>query len=285
VETVLGMMAIPVLGLGIVAFAIWRDRSATSQIENAVPSTAVVRSIDETMQRIQTSMAGFNIVYKISMLVTPPGGGAPYAAVCRHDIPSEMVPYLQPGTTIRVLIDPKRRKRVLPDLSQAEPGDLQYQFSNAIAQAMGTPAGPNGPVTVVRRSNTGFGVSRGAPPVTNLGETPLQGALLSAAQLLATGTRGTALIKSVSPLGITVGQVSPGSDAATLNDPLWMFSAEIALPDRSPYTAAFGTRVPLEKTSIVTAGSLVNVAVDPADPGRRIAIDWHSSPLEGAVTF
>ncbi len=125
-EIVLGMMAIPALGLGIVAFAIWRDRSATYQIENGLPSTAVVRSIDETMQRIQTSMAGFNIVYKISMLVTPPGGGAPYAAVCRHDIPSEMVPYLQPGATISVLVDPKRRKRVLPDLSRAETGNILF---------------------------------------------------------------------------------------------------------------------------------------------------------------
>ena len=54
-EIVLGMMAIPALGLGIVAFAIWRDRSATYQIENGLPSTAVVRSIDETMQRILMS--------------------------------------------------------------------------------------------------------------------------------------------------------------------------------------------------------------------------------------
>jgi hypothetical protein len=101
----------------------------------------------------------------------------------------------------------------------------------------------------------------------------------SAAQLLATGTHGTAVITTAMPLGKTVRDVNPAAEASHLNDPMWLFTVEVSLAGQSPFPAVFGHRVPVDKVALVAPGVKLAVAVDEADKNQDVAIDWDKSPI------
>jgi hypothetical protein len=101
----------------------------------------------------------------------------------------------------------------------------------------------------------------------------------SADQLLATGVRAVADVTTASPLGKTVRDVNPNADPSRLDDPMWLFTVVVHLPGQEPSPAVFGHRVPLAKLARVAPGIRLAVAVDPADPHNRVAIDWEQSPL------
>jgi len=101
----------------------------------------------------------------------------------------------------------------------------------------------------------------------------------SAAQLLATGTHGTAVITTAMPLGKTVRDIDPTASADKLNDPVWVFTVEVSLAGQAPFPAVFGHRVPLAKLASVAPGVKLAVAVDESDKNNEVAIDWDRSPL------
>jgi hypothetical protein len=100
----------------------------------------------------------------------------------------------------------------------------------------------------------------------------------SAAQVLATGTHGTAVITSAQPLGKTVRDVNPDADPSRLNDPMWLFTVEATLPGEAPFPAVFGHRVPLDKIASVAPGVKLAVSVNLSDH-NEVAIDWDRSPI------
>jgi hypothetical protein len=101
----------------------------------------------------------------------------------------------------------------------------------------------------------------------------------SAAQLLATGTHGTAVITTAMPLGKTVRDINPNADPSRLNDPMWLFTIEVTLAGQAPFPAVFGHRVPLAKLMAVAPGAKLAVAVNEANKNQEVAIDWDQSPL------
>jgi hypothetical protein len=101
----------------------------------------------------------------------------------------------------------------------------------------------------------------------------------SAATILATGTHGTAVITTAMPLGKTAGQVNPSIDPPQANDPIWVFTVEVALAGQAPFPAVFGHRVPMAKVAALAPGVRLAVAVDPQNPNQDVAIDWDKSPL------
>jgi hypothetical protein len=101
----------------------------------------------------------------------------------------------------------------------------------------------------------------------------------SAAQLLATGTHGTAIVTTAMPLGKTVRQVNPSADLSTLDDPIWMFTVEVSLAGQAPFPAVFGHRVPRDKAASIGPGTKLAVAVNPANRNQEVAIDWNQSPM------
>ena len=58
-----------------------------------------------------------------------------------------------------------------------------------------------------------------------------------------------------------------------------MFKVEIPLELGSPIEAMYLHRVPLGKVGQLSAGEHLNVAVNPANPTREVAIDWDTSPV------
>jgi hypothetical protein len=101
----------------------------------------------------------------------------------------------------------------------------------------------------------------------------------SAAQLLATGTHGTAVITTAMPMGRTVRQINPSADPSTLDDPLWMFTVEVSLAGQTPFPAVFGHRVPKDKAGSIGPGTKLAVAVNPVNKNQEVAIDWNQSPM------
>ena len=98
-------------------------------------------------------------------------------------------------------------------------------------------------------------------------------------QILATGTHGTAVITTASPMGKTVRDMNPNADPSRLNDPMWLFTVEVSLAGQNPFPAVMGHRVPLAKLATIAPGVRLAVAVNPANPNNEVAIDWDKSPL------
>jgi hypothetical protein len=98
-------------------------------------------------------------------------------------------------------------------------------------------------------------------------------------QILATGTHGTAVITTASPMGKTVRDINPNADPSRLNDPMWLFTVEVSLAGQNPFPAVMGHRVPLAKLATIAPGVRLAVAVNPANPNNEVAIDWDKSPL------
>lgn len=98
-------------------------------------------------------------------------------------------------------------------------------------------------------------------------------------ELLATGTHGTAVITTASPLGKTVRDINPNADPSRLNDPMWLFTVEVSVAGENPFPAVFGHRVPLAKLATVAPGVRLAVAVNMANRNNEVAIDWERSPL------
>ena len=100
--------------------------------------------------------------------------------------------------------------------------------------------------------------------------------IVSAAELLATGQRMTGVLRQFSSTGKTAGEANPA--AANPDDPLYAMTLELPLEGAMPIVAAFVTRVPAGKTVQLALGKRMNVAVNPGNPTREVAIDWDTSP-------
>lgn len=145
------------------------------------------------------------------------------------------------------------------------------------------------PSVVAPGGGMNFGFDQTGQPLT--GETDqLVGAVRSgalptipgsAAQLLATGARGIAVVTTAQPMGKTVRDVNPNADPSRLNDPMWLFTVTASVPGQPPFPAVFGHRVPLDKVAYVAPGVRLNVAVNLADRMNEVAIDWDTSPIAG----
>ena len=99
----------------------------------------------------------------------------------------------------------------------------------------------------------------------------------SAAELLATGQRMTAILREFSPTGKTVGDSNPAAENPS--DPVYVFKMELPVAGGTPLEAICLNRVPAGKTGELSLGAQLNVAVTPANPTREVAIDWSTSPV------
>jgi hypothetical protein len=304
---VLVSFGIPVL---IVIWAFFKFRGTTSTIKGGIPAEALIQSLAETGMTVSTPSAGPEApVYRIGLLVNPPGG-APYAVEDTHAIPRLYIPMTVPGAQIGVLIDPKNPMKVVPDWSRIsgsakpaayragafqpagyQPGADQAGMADpgaGMSEAAAILSGAGSVAGTVMENPGGVNVSFDAQGNPVSGVNDMIGAVRSgamptikgkAAQILATGTHGTAVITTAQPLGQTVRDIDPSADPSRLNDPIWLFTVEVSLAGIKPFPAMFGHRVPLAKVAQVAPGVQLAVAVDESNPSQEVAIDWDRSPI------
>ncbi len=176
--------------------------------------------------------------------------GEPYTAHARVTAFPGSVP---DSGTFQCAIDPKRAKKVvlLLDKLIANRGtesaamDMESASAGAIAGA-------------VRAHGSGI------PNV-------------SVAELLAKGQRMTAVVREFSPTGKTAGELTPGAPSG--DDQMYVFKLEIPMKGSNPIEAVCVHRVPAAKIDRLGLGERLNVAVNPANSTREVAIDWETSPI------
>ena len=249
----------------------WLIRKLTgtsSPIQNGLPADAVIESIADTGVTVTMPSVGPNAPeYKLSLQVTPTGGGSPYPVEIKVIVPRVYIPMILPGAHIGVLVDP------------AKPSNVSIDFGRIGGSAAdGDPAAPDGTEVAFDASGqpSAADVSAVVGAVRSGSLPTTKG---SAAELLATGTRCTAVITTAQPLGKTVRDIDPSAEASHLNDPMWLFTVEVTLAGEAPFPAVFGHRVPLDKVGGIAPGVKLAVAVNLANRNQEVAIDWDKSPI------
>ena len=268
----------------------------TGPIKGGVPSDALIESITDTGTTVSMPSVGPGAPeYKFVLQVTPAGGaGAPYQVEVKALVPRLYIPMVVPGARVGVLIDPTNPMKLSIDFSRINATSMAGEGANpgagmseaaAILSGAGSIAGtvmenPGGvTVTFDPQGNPVSGVNDMVGAVRSGSMPTIKG---KAAQLLATGTHGTAVVTTAQPLGKTVRDIDPSADPSRLNDPVWLFTVEVSLAGIKPFPAMFGHRVPLAKVAQIAPGVQLSVAVDESDPSQEVAIDWDRSPVGSA---
>ena len=305
-SSVIGIIALTVgLPLVIVAWAMNKMRKDTAKIKDGISADADVQSITDTGTTITSPSAGAEApVYRFQLLVTPPGGGAPYETQPTHAVPRIYIPMVTPGMRMGIKIDPKNPLRVVPDWDRLNAPALDGGAGGGAPQ--GVQGGRGRTVTMSFDGVQGGGYSTvaagavpGAAPMLSFdangmpdmgGVQSLVGAVRSGAvptikgsyeTLMATGVRGTATITTAMPFGKTAGQVNPSVNPERFNYPVWVFTVEVSLAGEDPFPAVFGHFVRPDKVGLLAPGVHLSVSVDPQNKYQDVAIDWDNSPLVG----
>ena len=220
-------------------------RKREKRLEQAgVEAQAVLTSFREVGQQ------NFTPLVDLTLRITPADGSAPFEATIRSQVEFSVIGKLQAGDTVRVRYDPEDHGNL----------ELVGNFSSGGADAEAT----------LESASAGDI----AAAVQATGET---GQKKSAADLLATGQRMTAVLREFSPSGKTVGELDPSLPDP--NDPVYVIKAELPIDGSSPIETVFMNRVPEAKVASLSLGAQMTVAVNPANPTREVTIDWANSPV------
>ncbi|HEX5631468.1 MAG TPA: DUF3592 domain-containing protein [Acidimicrobiia bacterium] len=176
-------------------------------------------------------------VAKFTLDVTV-GDAIPYRVEIRQLVSRVAIGSFQPGATIPVLVDPDDPQQVAIDFSADMPA------------------------------------SSALPPMA--ASLSLEGAKVgSAAELLATGKQGNAVITAMQDMGDISDLGLQESSAPGADDRVFLIQLEVKLPGRDPYTATIGHRVPEHLVGKVGPRTEVVVAVGRGDD-QEVAIDWEA---------
>ena len=265
-----------------VVWLIVRTMGASLPIRNGVRSEGIIKAWRDTGM-VESHGAGTlgSSIYDLQLEVTPVGGGAPVIAHTRAQLDSFMDPSI--GARIPIIISPTNPRRVKVDHSRTAPAlDKSWHTASdagsfdPAAQAPAAGAAPGldfafdanlNPSTASLDDTMGRIASDTMPTINQ-----------SAAQILASGARGTAEITTCQPMGKTVRQVNPHA-TAHLDDAMWLFTVKVTVPGQGTWPAVMGHRVPPEKAGSIGPGVKLAVAVNLADKMNEVAIDWDKSPL------
>ena len=219
-------------------------RKREKRLEEAgVNTQAVLVSFREIGQQ------NFTPLVDLTLRITPAGGSGPFEVTARAQVQFSQIGKLQPGDTITVRYDPEDHGNF----------ELVGEFSSGGGAEESLDSASAGDI---------------AAAVQATGET---GQRRSAAELLASGQRMTAVLREFSPSGKTVGELDP--TLPDPNDPVYVIKAELPIDGSSPIETVFMNRVPEAKVASLRLGAHLNVAVNPANPSRELTIDWTNSPV------
>jgi hypothetical protein len=193
----------------------------------------------------------FTPLVDLTLQITPPDGTGQFEVTVRTQIEFSVIGNLKPGDAFSVRYDPEDHNNLeLGDkIGSAAPGGTEQSLEDASAGQI-------------------------AAAVQATGDT---GQRRSAAELLASGQRMTAVLREFSASGKTVGDIDPSQPDP--KDPVYVLKAELPIEGSTPIEAVFMNRVPEAKVGSLSLGAKLNVAVNPADPSHQVTIDWTKSPI------
>lgn len=223
--------------------SLFGGKKRQQRLEQAgVNAQAVLVSFREVGQQ------NFTPLVDLTLRITPANGSGPFQVTARTQVEFSQIGNLKPGDVFSVRYDPD-------DHGNWELGD---KISSAAPE----------------QSLDSTSAGEIAAAVQATGDT---GQRRSAADLLASGQRMTAVLREFSPSGKTVGDLNPALPDPS--DPVYVFKAELPIDGSSPIEAVFMNRVPEAKVASLRLGAHLSVAVNPANPSREVTIDWANSPV------
>jgi len=224
-------------------------RKREKRLEEAgVDAQAVLVSFREVGQQ------NFTPLLDLTLRITPADASGPFEVTTRGQVQFSVVGKLAPGDTITVRYDPEDHENF--DVV----GEWEFSGGGASGAEASLHSASAGDIAAAARAT---------------GET---GPKKSAAELLASGQRMTAVLREFSPSGKTVGELDPSLPDPS--DPVYVFKAELPIDGTSPIETVFMNRVPEAKVASLRLGAHMTVAVNPANPTREVTIDWANSPVD-----
>jgi hypothetical protein len=213
--------------------------------EAGVNAQAVVVTFTEVGQQ------NFTPLVDLTLRITPADGTGQFEVTIRTQIEFSVIGNLKPGDAFSVRYVPQDHNN--------------FELGEKISSA-----GPDGAEQSLDSASAGDI----AAAVQATGDT---GQRRSAAELLVSGQRMTAVVREFSASGKTVGDLDPAQPDP--NDPVYVIKAELPIEGSSPIEAVFMNRVPEAKVASLSLGAQLNVAVNPANPSHEVTIDWTKSPV------
>jgi hypothetical protein len=201
----------------------------------------------------EVGQQNFTPLVDLTLRITAADGSGPFEVTARTQVAFSQVGKLQPGDTFAVRYDPEDHDNF----------ELGGKTSSA---------GASGAEESLESASAGDI----AAAVQATGDT---GQRKSAAELLASGQRMTAVLREFSPSGKTVGDLDPALPDP--NDPVYVIKSELPIDGSNPIETVFMNRVPEAKVASLRLGAHLNVAVNPANPSHEVTIDWANSPVAG----
>ena len=217
------------------------------RLEDAgVDAQAVLISFREVGQQ------NFTPLVDLALRIAAADGSGSFDVTVRTQVEFSQVGKLASGDVFSVLYDPGDHDNL----------ELGEKIKSAVADGSG------------EKSLEDASAGEIAAAVQATGNT---GQRRSAAELLASGQRMTAVLREFSPSGKTVGELDP--TLPDPNDPVYVFKAELPIDGSTPIEAVFMNRVPEARTASLRLGAHMSVAVNPANPSHELTIDWTNSPV------
>ncbi|MBE1547652.1 hypothetical protein GGC64_001660 [Mycobacterium sp. OAS707] len=256
---------------GVIAWGLWMTFIGSRQTKirgQALTGTARVLGV-KTRGAVGDAVQGAQrVVCRIRLSVEVPGR-EPYEATARQNFRPRTLDAIHVGRTVAVQVDAGNPQRVRIDLSrppEAGSASMQTVFNAP-------------PVVSFNQSSwspqTGWS---GSPPSGDIADqlkTVFGNPFISAADLLATGQRVPAVLKSFAPTGTTARSLGRTASRPELIDaPHYMLEVELHFPHLAPMTGRAVQAVPVSQVPNLAIGLQLTCAVDPADPTHRFVVDW-----------
>ena len=256
---------IAVFVVGVIAYGLWMTFIGSRETKirgQALTGTAQVLSVKTRGAVGDYSQGSQRAVGRIRLRVQL-AGREPYEATARQNFRPWAFAALQTGRTVAVQVDSANPQKVRIDLSQPVT-EWNVQSPAAPPEAV---AGLTGQISAALAEQF-------KQPVTP-GRSEDPGAVVSAADLLASGQRVTAVLKSFAPMGTTPRSLGrTPSNPEFLDAPHYRLTVDLQFPNMAPITGESVQPVPTSDVSTLAIGRRLVCAVDPADPARRFVVDW-----------
>jgi hypothetical protein len=202
-----------------------------------VDANAVLVSLQDTGMTVNDNP-------RVKLTFEVQGANGPFQVEAKQTVSRVQIP--QPGGIYVVRYDPE------------DPSNFEILGNTGqTVQNGGAPAGP------ASASDVASAMQAGGGSAVKTG---------SAAELLATGQRMVAVVKEFSDTGKKVGDQNPA--AVNPTDPVYVLKVDLQVDGSTLTEALFMHRVPPAHIGDLRLGARLNVAVNPANPSREVAIDW-----------
>jgi hypothetical protein len=224
-------------------------------LDAGIPGQAVVMSLEPTGTVINDMYYVCNIGLRVQLPAQ-----APFDVLIKQSVPIYSMGRVDPGKTVAVKVDPVDRTKAVIDWDVIVTGPGAVGGAEAVMD-------PSAGVIAGAVAAAGAG---GAAGLAQSGIT-----VSSTVDLLRSGQRVLGVLTEYADTGSTPRSLGlEPSRPEFVDDPMYAVTLQLHIANTTPIEAKVVQRVPRAQVANLAMGMQLNVAVDPSNPTRNVAIDW-----------